>query len=178
MHAIWFSHCIYAHSIVTQAQSRLLRISVVGLRETEREMQENFAWASRQDTRDEPKFSTDNQGVEQPGGTTQWHLPCSLACILSLAWSLSKTQGQYHTAQNTYIYLWKGFPSLCSVSHALSFHTLISCSAALCHAASVKRLWCPYPCMGRGVSAKRENERYSHIVDPPGSDCPCRITTQ
>ena len=47
-------------------------IAVVRLRETERETQENSAWASTQDTRDdEPKFSTDNQGVKQPGGTTQ-----------------------------------------------------------------------------------------------------------
>ena len=46
-------------------------IAVVRLRETERERKETSAWASTQDTRDEPKFSTDNQGVEQPGGTTQ-----------------------------------------------------------------------------------------------------------
>ena len=33
--------------------------------------QETSAWARTQDTRDEPKSSTHNQGVEQPGGTTQ-----------------------------------------------------------------------------------------------------------
>ena len=101
--------------------------------------QETSAWASTQDTRDEPKSSTHNQGA------AWWYhpmtsLPCSLACSLSLARSLSKTQGQYHTAQSTYIYLWTGFPSLRSLSLALTFRTLNSCSAALCHAASVKRL--------------------------------------
>ena len=83
-------------------------------------------------------------------------LPCSFACSLSLARSLAKTQGQYHTAKHIF-YLWTSYPYLRSLSHAFTFHTLNSCSAALCHAASFKRLWCPYPCMGRGVIAKREN---------------------
>ena len=136
------------------------------------------AWASTQETRDEPKSSTHNQGVERPGGTTQWNLSLARSLALSLSLVLSQKRKVSIILRKTLDLPVDKLPYLCCLSHAFTFHTLNSCPAALCHAASFKRLWCPYPCMGRGVSAKRENKRYSHIVDQPSGDCPCLINTQ